>query len=131
MDQEQVLADLQREFAQLRKEIAGKRGIPGPTGPPGDIHAAVINATDAAERVAVTAAKKAVVYPFEGKVNELRTDFEALKVEFSELTERIENAVVHHVLQTLQDYGVLDEKMQPINKAHIEAHLKTLGLLKS
>jgi hypothetical protein len=72
-----------------------------------------------------------VIYPFESKLAQFQKDFDALKVEFTELTERIENAVVHHVLQTLQDYGVIDEKMQPINKAHIEAHLKTLGLLKN
>ena len=109
----------------------GRRGIPGPTGPAGDIHAAVINATEAAEKVAVVAARKAAVYPFEAKVAELRQEFEALKVEFTELTERIENAVVIHVIQTLKDYGVIDENMNPLNKAHIESHLKSLGLLKN
>jgi predicted oxidoreductase (fatty acid repression mutant protein) len=134
MDQEQVLTDLQREFVKLKDQFSklGKmRGIPGPTGPAGDIHAAVINATETAERVAVVAAKKAIVYPFEAKVAELRQEFEALKTEFTELTERIENAVVIHVVQTLKDYGVLDENMNPLNKAHIESHLKSLGLLKN
>ena len=133
MNQEQVLADLQREFVKLKNQFSklGKmRDIPGPTGPAGDIHAAVV-ATDAADRVAVAAAKKAIVYPFEAKVAELRQEFEALKVEFTELTECIEKAVVIHVIQTLKDYGVLDENMNPLNKAHIESHLKSLGLLKT
>src|SRR3984893_850654 len=102
------------------------RGIPARRGPAGEIDAAVNNARDVAEQVAITAAKTAVVYSFQDEVKQMRSEFQELK---SYLDERIENAVVNHVLLTLQDYGVLDENMNPLNKAHLNSHLKQLGIL--
>ena len=58
----------------------------------------------------------------------MRAEFQELK---SYLDERIENAIVNHVVQTLQDYGVLDENMNPLNKAHLNTHLNQLGILKN
>jgi len=58
----------------------------------------------------------------------VRAEFQELK---SYLDERIENAIVNHVVQTLQDYGVLDENMNPLNKAHLNTHLNQLGILKN
>ena len=113
---EQALADLQKQFAELKQEftkLVKMRGIPGPRGPAGEIDAAVNNARDVAEAVAITAAKAAVVYPFQNEVKQVRAEFQELK---SYLDERIENAIVNHVLQTLQDYRVLDEKMNPLTR---------------
>jgi len=113
---EQALADLQKQFAELKQEftkLVKMRGIPGPRGPAGEIDAAVNNARDVAEQVAITAAKAAVVYPFQNEVKQVRAEFQELK---SYLDERIENAIVNHVLQTLQDYRVLDEKMNPLTR---------------
>jgi hypothetical protein len=127
---EQALADLQKQFVELKQEftkLLKMKGIPGPTGPAGCIDAAVNNARDVAEAVAITAAKAAVVYPFQDKVKQVRAEFQELK---SYLDERIENAVVIHVTQTLKDYGVLDENMNPLNKAHLNSHLNQLGILK-
>jgi hypothetical protein len=126
MSDEQAVAILQREVAQLKDQftkLLRMRGIPGPTGPAGDIGAAVIQATDVAERVASVTAKKAVVYPFQNEVAKLREEFDTLKA-------HIDNAIVHHIVETLQDYGVLDENMNPLNKAHLNTHLKQLGILK-
>jgi hypothetical protein len=122
---EQALSDLSKQFAELKQEftkILKMRGIPGPTGPAGCIDAAVNNARDVAEQVAITVAKKAVVYPFQSEVAKLREEFDTLKA-------HIDNAIVHHIVETLQDYGVLDENMNPLNKAHINYHLKQLGIL--
>ena len=113
---EQALADLQKQFAELKQEftkLVKMRGIPGPRGPAGEIDAAVNNARDVAEQVAITAAKAAVFYPFQNEVKQVRAEFQELK---SYLDERIENAIVNHVLQTLQDYRVLDEKMNPLTR---------------
>jgi Tfp pilus assembly protein PilO len=129
MDIEQALSDLSKQFAELKQEftkLLKMRGIPGPRGPAGEIDAAVNNARDVAEQVAITAAKAAVVYPFRDEVKQVRAEFQELK---SYLDERIENAIVNHVVQTLQDYGVLDENMNPLNKAHLNTHLKQLGIL--
>jgi precorrin-4 methylase len=123
---EQVLSDLRKQFAELKQEftkLLKMRGIPGPTGPAGCIDAAVNNARDVAEAVAITAAKAAVVYPFQDEVAKLREEFDTLKA-------HIDNAIVHHIVETLQDYGVLDENMNPLNKAHLNTHLKQLGILK-
>jgi hypothetical protein len=57
----------------------------------------------------------------------VRAEFQGLK---SYLDERIQNAIVNHVVQTLQDYGVLNENMNPLNKPHLNTHLKQLGILK-
>src|ERR1700730_17261515 len=125
MSDEQAVAILHREVAQLKDQftkLLKMRGIPGPTGPAGDIGAAVIQATDAAERVAAVTAKKAVVYPFAAEVAKLREEFDTLKA-------YIDNAIVHHIVETLQAYGVLDENMNPLNKAHVNSHLKQLGIL--
>jgi hypothetical protein len=109
------------------------KGIPGLRGPAGEINAAVNNARNVAEQVAITAAKTAVVFPFQDKVDQVQANFERLKLEFQELKayldERIDNAVANQVVQTLQDYGVLDENMNPLNKAHLNTHLKQLGIL--
>jgi hypothetical protein len=125
--------DLLREVAQLKKDLADKRGIKGdqgPRGPAGPIDAAVTQATAAAERVATEATKRAAD-PFERQVAQLRREFVELKNEFKTVTEKtLENAIVLHTVKTLQEYGCLDEKMQPINTAFLESHLKTLGLLK-
>src|ERR1700730_7631988 len=113
---EQALADLQKQFAELKQELTKllkMRGIPGPRGPAGEIDAAVNNARDVAEQVAITAAKAAGVYSFQNEVKQVRAEFQELK---SYLDERIENAIVNHVLQTLQDYRVLDEKMNPLTR---------------
>jgi precorrin-4 methylase len=123
---EQVLSDLRKQFAELKQEftkLLKMRGIPGPTGPAGCIDAAVNNARDVAEAVAITAAKAAVVYPFQDEVAKLREEFDTLKA-------HIDNAIVHHIVETLQDHGVLDENMNPLNKAHLNTHLKQLGILK-
>jgi len=130
-DIEQALVDLQKQFAELKQEfskLVKMKGIPGPTGPAGCINAAVNNARDVAEAVAITVAKAAVVYPFHNEVKQVRVEFQELK---SYLDERIENAIVNHVLQTLQDYGVLDENMNPLNEAHLNTHLEQLGILKN
>jgi hypothetical protein len=124
---EQALSELKQEFTKILK----MRGIPGPTGPAGSIDSAVVQARDVAERVATEAAKRAVVYPFAAEVTKLRTEFEALKAHLLEFTEQIENSIAIHTVKTLQDYGVLDANMNPLNKAHVESHLKSLGLLNS
>ena len=129
MSDEQAVAILHREIAQLKDQftkLLKMRGIPGPTGPAGNIDAAVVQAREAA----LTAYRQGVIHPFEAKVNKIREDFEALKAHLLEFTEQIENSIAVHTVKTLQDYGVLDANMNPLNKAHVEAHLKTLGLLK-
>jgi hypothetical protein len=108
-----LVAQLKNEFAQLKKDIAGKRGIPGPTGPAGNIDSAVTQARDVAEQVAVVAAKKAVVYPFQNEVAKLRTEFAELKADFETLKEHVENEIVIHVLKTLEDYHVVDKDGRP------------------
>jgi len=59
---EQALSDLLKQFAELKQEfskLVKMKGIPGPRGPAGEIDAAVNNARDVAEQVAITAAKAA------------------------------------------------------------------------
>src|ERR1700737_324797 len=76
---EQALSDLLKQFAELKQEftkLQKMRGIPGPRGPAGEIDAAVNNARDVAELVAITAAKAAVVYPFQNEVKQVRAEFQ-------------------------------------------------------
>lgn len=115
------IVEIERDFKTVT-DLKGIRGPVGPRGPAGPIDAAVHNAT----REAVRAAREAVVYPFEAKVEQLREEFRSLR---RHIDESIENAVANTVVKILQEYGVLDEVMNPINKAHLNLHLRQLGLL--
>ena len=118
MSDEQAVAILQREVAQLKDQftkLLKMRGIPGPTGPAGDITAAVNNARDVAEQVASVTAKKAVVYPFQSEVAKLRQEFEALRAHLLEFTEQIENSIAVHTVKILQDYKLLDANCLPLS----------------
>jgi hypothetical protein len=140
MSTEAAFAKLQQDFEQLRKEIAGKRSIPGPQGLPGNIDAAVVQATNAAERVATEAAKKAVVYPFTDELAKLRTEFESLKEYMKNLSsgrdgrdgrdgvdgatptqETLESMVV----QLLVDHHVLDASSLPYAGPYAASNIPT------
>jgi hypothetical protein len=110
-------------FDKNGRRIPGPQGVRGPAGP---IEAAVINATEAA----TNAARKAVIYPFEEKIKQLRSEFQDLKDGFRTFIDQaLEAAVAHNVITVLQEYGVLDDKMNPLNVAHLESHLKKIGVI--
>jgi hypothetical protein len=125
---EQALSNLLKQFAELKQEftkLLKMRGIPGPTGPAGDIHAAVIQATDVAERVGAEAGRKAVVYPFQNAVAKLREEFEALRAHLLEFTEQIENSIVIHTVKTLQEYKLLDHDCLPLTGPYAASNYPT------
>jgi hypothetical protein len=103
--------------------------IPGPSGargPAGPIDAAVNNAAEAA----VVAAKKAIIYPFEEKMKQLRSEFQDLKNDFRTFVDQaLEHSHANNIIKILQEYGLLDENMNPINTAHLDSHLKKIGVL--
>jgi hypothetical protein len=106
--------------------LQGIQGIRGEQGKPGNIIAAVNNATEAAEKI-VEAHLMKVLLPFEAEVAKLRADFESTK-------EHLENQVVAHVIKTLQDYHVMDEDCAPMTGpysaqaiAALKASLEPLG----
>ena len=128
MSDEQAVAILHREVAQLKDQftkLLKMRGIPGPTGPAGDIGAAVIQATDVAERVAAVTAKKAVVYPFQDEVAKLREEFEALRSHLLEFTEQIENSIAIHAVKVLQEYKLLDHDCLPLTGPYAASNYPT------
>jgi hypothetical protein len=128
MSDEQAVAILHREVAQLKDQftkLLKMRGIPGPSGPAGDITAAVNNSRDVAEQVAAVTAKKAVVYPFRSDVAKLREEFEALRSHLLEFTEQIENSIAIHTVKVLQEYKLLDHDCLPLTGPYAASNYPT------
>jgi hypothetical protein len=105
---EERLLELEKEFADIKR----LRRIVGPRGPAGDIDAAVINATEAAEKI-VIAATKTAMYPFDSEVDKLRQEFEALRAHLIEFTSNVENSVALHAVALLKEYHLLDSDSVP------------------
>lgn len=135
---------LESEFVELKKlngipGPAGNDGAVGPRGPAGSIEAAVANAERAARKIIADAEAR-----LDEKVKQVRTEFcdrakslieEVRRVEKGQAAINariegiIERTVEARILILLQEYGLLDEQMNPINVGQLEFHLKRLGLL--
>jgi hypothetical protein len=116
MSLEQQVSELMARITALEtqlREIKELKGIPGPRGPAGDIKAAVINAEQAAGKVATDTLRQV-----ESRVTETCRQ---IRVEAKQAQEHIQllideglkNAAENHCIQVLRDYHLLDENHAP------------------
>src|ERR1700675_877895 len=84
-------------FDKKGHRIPGPAGARGPAGP---IDAAVNNAADAA----VIAARKMIIYPFEEKIKQLRSEFQDLKNDFRTFIDQsLEHSHANNIVKILQE----------------------------
>jgi hypothetical protein len=116
MSLEQQVVELTARITALEtqlKEIIELKGVPGPRGPAGDIKAAVINAEQAAKKIA-----NDTLSGVQSRVTEACDQILADSKKFREyvqslLDEGLKNAAENHCIQVLRDYHLLDENHAP------------------